>query len=315
MKKLAGLLLWVAFSATASQPSVTPQSLQASIDKIGAAETIRGLDEKGINTLSEGILNADTQWIALVPKLAPGLEGGNATTVAEALANALPKNAPAVIDAISAKKNTDFPGRNTVCTMPFSGKDDNWLARYYKQSHAALKKLGTAGKPCNDQLEQAISGLKNTSTQQQHSRLNRQKLTPELILQAIDRDGVDDVISQLSAKQRANIGEAIAQGKREWLLVADSLAESKDAQMHSMLLTALAKALSQNPGDVLTVAKGHVDADLLCGMPFPEASKSELMQYYHATRKALLKIRRRGEACLAVLDQEQSTLVNSPGDR
>lgn len=313
MKIIPGLLFLLPLCAAASMSSVTPQSLQSSVNKIGASDTVRSLDEAGMKKLSEKISEGDSAWIATVPALAPALDGGNAKTITDALAIALPLNPAAVLAVLSAKTTPSLPGLETVCSMPFSDdKDDSWLAHYYTQSYSALKKMPEEAKTCREQLDKALTRIKDVANKKQKSPLNRQKITPNSLQESINVNGVDSVVSQLSTKQVEFISDSISQGQRNWLLIADSLAPTKDSKMRSMLIFSLASALANNPGDVLTVIKGNFDVGLICAMPFPEAKKQALSQYYQKTRKALLNLHRRGKECLDILDQEEATMVQSP---
>lgn len=311
MKIFYGLLLCFPLLANAASTPVTPDSLQASIAKNGAASTISSLNEKDFGKLNEGIANAAPDWLALVPKLAPAMEGGNADAIVEAMARGLAKNPVAVLNSVSTPEMSGWTGRDALCSMPFPDDDETSLTRYYRQTEPALKKLGKPVASCLNQLDQAFAELRNNAQSRQKYSLNRKTLTPALLWQALDKDGVEKVASTLSTKQRQFIGESISQGDREWLLIADTLAPASNPQTHAMLLTSLASALTVNPGETLKAAGGHFDTELLCAMPFPEASNKTLTGYYQKTRTALLKIRRRGEACLKVLDDEYATMLKS----
>lgn len=307
MKIIAGMLL-TPFMVFAAPSTEIPQTSSISVKNTNSADPAFVLNEKGMAQLSKGISDADPKWIQRVAGLAPQLQAGNADRIAVALAEALPKKPAEVLAAMVPA----FAGRDKVCTMPFTSWDNMALARYYRQTESALKKLGAPAKECLEQLNTAIDVFKQKATDQQKSMLNRKPLTPQLLQKAFEQQGVEKTISTLSIKQVQEISAGIAGGNRDWLMVADSMIKTDDAPTHSMLTFSLASALMKNPGDVLTVAKGHIEIDTLCGMPFPNASKDTMMQYYQRTRSALLKIRRRGVECLQILDDQQALMINAP---
>ncbi|RJT43280.1 hypothetical protein [Rahnella woolbedingensis] len=308
MKIICALCALLPFVVLAAPGAVTPQSLHASIQASGAVKAIQELDEKGMKTVSNGIAGATAEWLTLLPEMAPGLDAGNAENVVIALATALPENPPAVLSAINAPGAAGLKGIDKVCSMPFRDMDDPALARYYRKTEPALKKIGKKATPCRDKLKLAMGVLQLGAQAEQNYTLNRRKLTPDLVWKAINKDGVDKLADAISDQQRQNIGDGISSGSREWLFVADTLAQTKNPQMHSMLTVSLASALTQNPCDVLKVSPADFDIGILCGMPFPNADNAALKLYYQKTQSALKKIRRRGEACLDVLEQEYSVL-------
>lgn len=311
MKIIIGLLLSFPLAAIAATTTITPDYLQNSIAKNGATATVSSLNEKDFGTLNDGITKADPAWLALVPELVPGMEGGNSDALVVSLARALSKNPGTVLKFVSAPEMSVWAGHGKICSMPFPDDDQIILARYYRQTEPALKKIGEPAKTCLNELEQAYTRLFEEAKTRQKYSLNRKTLTPSLLWQALDKDGVEKVTSTLSARQLESIGKSIARGERDWLLLADALAPATDQHTRAMLLESLASALTLNPGDTLKAAEGHFDTEILCAMPFPDASNQTLMRYYQQTRSALLKIRRRGESCLKVLDDEQSTMLKS----
>ena len=71
------------------------------IDRDGATATVQALDQGETTTrftaILEGIATGDRTWLALVPKLAPGVDAGTATGLEIAIAEALPHNAAGVL--------------------------------------------------------------------------------------------------------------------------------------------------------------------------------------------------------------------------
>ncbi|MFF6009191.1 hypothetical protein [Rahnella sp. R3(2024)] len=307
---MTALILCAPLATTAYASSVTPQTLHDSVKKIGAAQAISHLNEQEFQTLTSGITKADPEWLKLVPEIAPGIEGGNASTLVEALARALSKDPKNVISALSDPASASLPGKEKVCTLPFPGEADASLARYYRLTEPALKKMGEKGKSCLNELHEAFGKIRTSAQDQQNFSLNRRKITPALLWSAMEKDGAEKVASSLSVASRKTLQDGISQGDREWLMIADALVNVTDPQTHAMLMPALATALSQNPGDVLKVAEGNIETDILCAMPFPDASTSALSAYYQKTQTALLRLHRRGENCLKVLQRENELMVN-----
>ncbi len=91
------------------EPQVEPQPLSAGMmanlmAADGAAHTVAVLtgpaDPTGIDKVFAGIATGAPEWLALVPTLEPALDGLHAEGLQDALATALPLNAPGVLALI-----------------------------------------------------------------------------------------------------------------------------------------------------------------------------------------------------------------------
>lgn len=91
------------------EPPVEPQPLTADMmanlmAADGAAHTVAVLtgpaDPTGIDKVFAGIATGDPEWLALVSTLQPALDGVHAEGLQNALAAALPRNAPGVLALI-----------------------------------------------------------------------------------------------------------------------------------------------------------------------------------------------------------------------
>ncbi len=107
--------------ALAAHP--TAASVEASIRRRGAAETIAMLWEKGKSPsqwdwVMDRMGDGNGGWIALAPKLAPGSDAGSAEDLGISLAFALPKNPRAVL-AVLDPEDDMLLGANRVCGIPF----------------------------------------------------------------------------------------------------------------------------------------------------------------------------------------------------
>jgi len=108
-----------AHSQNAAAPAaggLTAAQVGAMIDRDGAAKTVQSFDQGDANVpfdqVLDGIGSGNQEWLALVPKLAPGVDGGTATGLKIAIAEALPRNAAAVL-----RLGSDGPAEES-CAYP-----------------------------------------------------------------------------------------------------------------------------------------------------------------------------------------------------
>lgn len=120
MKRFATLALLCVSSVAAASPSWTPEQVRAEVEQKGAQAFFAGLNERDADALFDDIGSGKTAWVALAPKLAEGADAGNAEGLGIALAEALPKNAEAVL---AVTDPVDIDGHSLavsrVCGIPF----------------------------------------------------------------------------------------------------------------------------------------------------------------------------------------------------
>ncbi|RDJ98303.1 hypothetical protein DLM46_33875 [Paraburkholderia lacunae] len=84
--------------------------------------------------------SGNAAWVALVPKLAAGTDGGNSEDLGIGLAYALPKNPKAVLQAIDPD-NGPVLGVSRVCSAPFIEDTVKDIPAYIKRAKVALSKV------------------------------------------------------------------------------------------------------------------------------------------------------------------------------
>lgn len=84
--------------------------------------------------------SGNAAWVALVPKLAEGTDGGNSEDLGIGLAYALPKNAKAVLLVIDPN-NGPVLGVSRVCSAPFIEDTVKNIPAYIKRAKVALAKV------------------------------------------------------------------------------------------------------------------------------------------------------------------------------
>lgn len=116
MFSLGLALVFTTFAACAQ--TSTPSSLLQQIDHRGAKAVANSMtDGQWENFLGE-VSSGKPEWIAVVPRLAPGTDAGNSESLGIGLAFALPKNPGAVLSAIDPKDGPVL-GVTRVCSAPF----------------------------------------------------------------------------------------------------------------------------------------------------------------------------------------------------
>lgn len=116
----------------------TAAQVAQAILSAGAKVTVDTLYQSGkwdgvVDRISKG----GSDWIAVAPKLARGVDAGPAEDLGIALATALPRNAKGVLGVIDPN-NGPVIGVGQVCSMPFIEETPRHLATYRRKSLAAL---------------------------------------------------------------------------------------------------------------------------------------------------------------------------------
>jgi hypothetical protein len=147
MKYVSGciLALGLACAATgvlagANAPQTSPAVLVKQIDEQGAKATVTSMSESQWDAVLDRVDSGSPEWVALVPKLAKGTDGGNSEDLGIGLAYALPKNPKAVLKAIDPD-NGPVLGVSRVCSAPFIEDTVPDIPGYIKHAKAALNKV------------------------------------------------------------------------------------------------------------------------------------------------------------------------------
>lgn len=141
----AGLLAALALAAPAgAKPRFavrpTPAQIQASLAHYGARATVSALFEQGRwDYVSDRIGSGEAPYVALAARLAPGADGGMAEDLPIALALALPRNAPAVLQAL-ASSGGGFDVAE-VCDAPFIEDTVSDIPAYRSSAVAAVRRV------------------------------------------------------------------------------------------------------------------------------------------------------------------------------
>ena len=131
------LLCW---TTIASAVQTSPSALVRQLDDKGAKATVSGMSESEWDNVLTNIDSGNAEWIALVPRLAKGTDGGNSEDLGIGLAYALPKNPKAVLKAIDPD-NGPVLGVSRVCSAPFVEDTVKDIPAYIKRARAALTKV------------------------------------------------------------------------------------------------------------------------------------------------------------------------------
>lgn len=101
-------LLWPAMLAAAAAPRVTPAEVSAMLDSVGSARTVERLgglgDERAptrFDAVLDGIASGDPAWLALLPRLSQGADGGNGEALAISVTHVVAHNAAAALRLIA----------------------------------------------------------------------------------------------------------------------------------------------------------------------------------------------------------------------
>ncbi|MFM0428187.1 hypothetical protein PQQ75_04155 [Paraburkholderia aspalathi] len=143
MKRAFGLTLALALAcstAVASTAQTSASVLLKQIDEQGAKATVSSMSESQWDAVLDRVDSGSPEWVALVPKLAKGTDGGNSEDLGIGLAYALPKNPKAVLKAIDPD-NGPVLGVSRVCSAPFIEDTVPDIPAYIKHARAALNKV------------------------------------------------------------------------------------------------------------------------------------------------------------------------------
>jgi len=136
MKRIVALAAMSLIYSLSPAATLSAAEVLASVQHSGAKTTIADLGRRDQwQIVTDMIDTGDTTWIGLVPKLAPGSDEITSEDLAISLSYALPKNAPAVLAALSAEH---IIGVNRVCSMPFPDDIVKDRAAYKRQALHAL---------------------------------------------------------------------------------------------------------------------------------------------------------------------------------
>jgi hypothetical protein len=143
--------------AFAGTPS--PDFVAKDIAARGAEAAVAKLTKSGdYDRVLDRIDQGDARWIALAPKIAPGVDAGNAEALVISLAFALPKNPRAVLAIVGGKDG--FPV-DDVCGAPFIEGTVKSVPTYIKKAEAAVLRvsdpaLAETKDACLAQLRNAV---------------------------------------------------------------------------------------------------------------------------------------------------------------
>lgn len=143
MKRASGFTLALVLTCSVA-PAIAAQSnvsvLAKQLDDKGAKATVSGMSESEWDNVLTRIDSGNTAWVALVPKLAEGTDGGNSEDLGIGLAYALPKNPKAVLKAIDPD-NGPVLGVGRVCSAPFIEDTVKDIPAYIRRAKAALNSV------------------------------------------------------------------------------------------------------------------------------------------------------------------------------
>lgn len=139
-------------------------------------------------------------------------------------------------------------------------------------------------------------------------------LTPESITQYINANGAKATIDKFHASkdkhQWNTVMQKVATGNASWIAIAHKLADGADASSAESLQINLARALPNNPTEVLQLidSKNFLGYADICGAPFIEPTHGYLMTYFTRTQKALNnlqapKVEQQKKKCLSEIEK------------
>lgn len=139
-------------------------------------------------------------------------------------------------------------------------------------------------------------------------------MTPDAMTKYIDAHGakatVDKLYSSKGERQWDTVMQKVAAGSASWIAVAAKLADGADAGSAESLQVNLARALPNNPSQVLPLvgSKSFLGYSDVCGAPFIEPTHAFLMGYFTKAKKALdnlqdPKIEQQRKMCLAEIEK------------
>lgn len=133
----------IACSMANASAQTSPSILVKQLDDKGAKATISSMSESQWDNVLNHIDSGNAAWVALVPKLAEGTDGGHSEDLGIGLAFALPKNPKAVLSVID-RANGPVLGVSRVCSVPFIEDTVPDIPAYVRQAKAALGKVHDA---------------------------------------------------------------------------------------------------------------------------------------------------------------------------
>lgn len=111
------------------------------IDARGARVVVQDLwSNDRYETVLQRIATGDGTWVALAPKLASGADAAASEGLTIALAEALPRNATAVLSVLDPRRTALAPTR--VCGVPFIEGTAINVADYVRSAEKAVNAVG-----------------------------------------------------------------------------------------------------------------------------------------------------------------------------
>lgn len=120
------------------------------IDRYGAKRTVDRLSSAALNDthtefgdfdeVLKGIASGNGQWLALVPRLAPGTDAGTAESLPIVIAEALPKNPVGVLQLI--KRDASWLNE---CGYPMIEPTPKEMRTYFRAAIPAVKSVHQRG--------------------------------------------------------------------------------------------------------------------------------------------------------------------------
>ena len=93
-------------------------------------------------------------------------------------------------------------------------------------------------------------------------------MNPNMLLKEVDRNGPESVYNdKLTGEQWIHFVNMVETGENGWVKLAAAIYPATDAGTSEMLTLALGTALERAPKSVLSVVKGGLNVDGICGYP------------------------------------------------
>ncbi len=156
---IAGVLAVLPVSASAGVRAKLPD-VRARLEREGPEATGRRLSTANQwDSVLDGMARGEAGWIAIAPLLAKGADGANAEGLGIALAEALPKNAGAVLAALDPS-NGPILGASRVCSAPFIEPKPGRIERYKPKALAAVRAVRASGlRPARQACLEALATI------------------------------------------------------------------------------------------------------------------------------------------------------------
>ena len=145
--------------------AITPQAVERMVDRYGAEAAVNKLANASPNDtrtmfgdydkVLAGVSSGNPRWLALVPRLDPGTDAGTSEFLRIAVADALPKNAVAVLRFTSR-----LSWFRDACGYPMIEPTNRQMRAYFKAAIPALRavhepELQRAKRICLSELTKA----------------------------------------------------------------------------------------------------------------------------------------------------------------